>query len=376
MSTSEHAPAAAAWLPETAVLRLSGAWVTTGLAGVEAQLAGFSPEAARLRVEADGLDALDTAGALVICRLLEAMGAQGKAAELVGLERPYAQLVDMIRQRSTGGPGEAAPAGAPPALERLGRSVLGAALQAYAGFSFVGLTFLGLLRGLAQPSRLRWRAILAVIQSDGVGAMPVLGMLSFLLGVVIAYQAGVQLRPYGGNIYVVDLVTLTVLRELGPMMTAIVVAGRSGSAYAAQIGTMQVTEEVDALRSIGLVPMDVLVLPKILGLLFALPLLTVFADIVAVFGGMVMAETILNVEFQTFLHRIPEAVDLSSLVSGIGKAPVFAAVIAAVGCYQGFQVSGGADSVGRRTTTSVVQAIVLVILVDAAFSIVYSWLGI
>jgi phospholipid/cholesterol/gamma-HCH transport system permease protein len=375
MLTSERLPANAVWLPETAVLRLSGPWVTSGLAGVETQLAGFSTEAPGLTIDAHDLDALDTAGALVIHRLLEVLRGQGKAAQVVGLEQRHAALVDMVRERSAH-LGEVAPVVVAPPLERLGRSVWEGALHAYAGLSFIGLVFLGLLRGLARPSRLRWRTILAVIQTDGVGAMPVLGMLSFLLGVVIAYQAGVQLRLYGGNIYVVDLVTLTVLREIGPMMTAIVVAGRSGSAYAAQIGTMQVTEEVDALRSIGLDPMDVLVLPKILGLLVALPLLTVFADIVAVIGGMVMADTMLNVEFQTFAQRIPEAVSLTSLLSGVGKAPVFAAVIAAVGCYQGFQVSGGADSVGRRTTSSVVHAIVLVILVDAAFSVIYGRLGI
>jgi len=375
MPTSERLPANAVWLSETAVLRLSGAWVTSGLAGVEIQLAGFSAETPRLTIDAHDLDALDTAGALVIYRLLEGLEGQGKAAQVVGLEQPHAVLVDMVRERSAH-LGEVAPVAVVPPLEQLGRSVWEGGLRAYAGLSFIGGAFLGLLRGLARPTRLRWRAILAVIQTDGVGAMPVLGMLSFLVGVVIAYQAGVQLRLYGGNIYVVDLVTLTVLRELGPMMTAIVVAGRSGSAYAAQIGTMQVTEEVDALRSIGLAPMDVLVLPKIVGLLVALPLLTVFADIVAVIGGMVMGDTMLNVEFQTFAQRIPEVVTLSSLLSGVGKAPVFAAVIAAVGCYQGFQVSGGADSVGRRTTTSVVHAIVLVILVDAAFSVIYSRLGI
>jgi phospholipid/cholesterol/gamma-HCH transport system permease protein len=242
--------------------------------------------------------------------------------------------------------------------------------------AFLGTSFVVLLRCLGNPARLRWRHILAVIQNDGVRAMPVLGMLSFLLGVVIAYQSGVQLRLYGGNIYVVDLVTITVLRELGPLMTAIVVAGRSGSAYTAQIGTMQVTEEVDALRSIGIAPMELLVLPKILGLVIAVPLLTVFSDVVAVFGGMVMASAMLDVGYDAFMQRIPEAVSINSLLTGVGKAPVFAAVIAAVGCYQGFQVSGGADSVGRNTTNSVVQAIVLVIVVDAAFSVAFSWLGI
>jgi phospholipid/cholesterol/gamma-HCH transport system permease protein len=375
MSSPEHPAARFDWLPETGVLRLSGAWITSGLAHAEAELARFSPEAARLTIDAGGLLALDTAGALVLYQLLEALQKQGRPVELTGLDEPHALLLDMVRERADSldaVPGIAAT----PRLEQVGRTVWDTIAHGYAGLSFIGMAFLGLLRSVVNPKRLRWRAILAVIQTDGVGAMPVLGMLSFLVGVVIAYQAGVQLRLYGGNIYVVDLVTLTVLRELGPMMTAIVVAGRSGSAYAAQIGTMQVTEEVDALRSMGLPPMEILVLPKVLGLWVALPLLTVFADVMAVIGGMVMAATMLSVEVETFTQRIPEAVSISSLMTGIGKAPVFAAVIATVGCYQGFQVSGGADSVGRHTTTSVVQAIVLVILVDAAFSVVYSWLGI
>ena len=174
----------------------------------------------------------------------------------------------------------------------------------------------------------------------------------------------------------VDLVGITVLRELGPLMTAIIVAGRSGSAYAAQIGAMQVTQEVDALRSIGVAPLDLLVLPKVLGLVIALPLLTIFADLAAVIGAMAMSAMMLDVSPATFMLRFPEAVSINSLLTGVAKAPVFAAVIAAVGCYQGFQVRGGADSVGRHTTISVVQAIVLVIAIDAAFSVAYSWMGI
>lgn len=184
------------------------------------------------------------------------------------------------------------------------------------------------------------------------------------------------MRLYGGNLYVVDLVGITVLRELGPLMTAIVVAGRSGSAYTAQIGTMQVTEEVDALRSIGVLPLDLLVLPKILGLILALPLLSVFADLAAVMGAMVMSGLMLDLGPEIFIRRFAEAVSVNSLLSGVAKAPVFAVVIAVVGCYQGFQVRGGADSVGRHTTASVVQAIVLVIVTDAGFSVAYSLWGI
>jgi phospholipid/cholesterol/gamma-HCH transport system permease protein len=193
---------------------------------------------------------------------------------------------------------------------------------------------------------------------------------------VIAYQGGVQLRAYGANIFIVELVSLTMLRELAPMMTAIIVAGRTGSAYTAEIGTMKVTEEIDALRTLGIAPMDMLVLPKLFGLMLVLPLLTLVADAMGIAGGMVMAATQLDVGFHDFVDRIPQSDTLEAFLIGIGKAPVFAMIVATVGCFQGFQVTGSADSVGRQTTVSVVHSIFLVIVVDAAFSILFGWLGI
>jgi phospholipid/cholesterol/gamma-HCH transport system permease protein len=242
--------------------------------------------------------------------------------------------------------------------------------------SFIGESALILLRSLLQPRRIRWRPILHNLQSAGFEALPIVGLLSFLMGVVIAYQGADQLQQFGANIFIVDLVGLSMLRELSPLLTAIIVAGRSGSAYAAQIGTMKVTEEIDALRTIGVGPTELLVLPKMLALIIALPLLTVYADVTGVLGGMLMASSKLGVSFDVFLDRLGDAVSLSSFLTGIGKAPVFAVIIALVGCYQGFQVSGSADSVGRQTTVSVVQSIFLVILADALFSVAFNWLEI
>jgi phospholipid/cholesterol/gamma-HCH transport system permease protein len=172
------------------------------------------------------------------------------------------------------------------------------------------------------------------------------------------------------------LVGLAMLRELSPLLTAIIVAGRSGSAYTAQIGTMKINEEIDALRTIGVGPQELLVLPKILALIIALPLLTVYADVAGVLGGMIMASSKLGVSFDVFIDRLDDAISLSSFLTGVGKAPVFAVIIALVGCFQGFQASGSADSVGRQTTVSVVQSIFLVIVADALFSIVFNWLDI
>ena len=241
---------------------------------------------------------------------------------------------------------------------------------------FFGEMSLALWRALLLPHRFRWTPFLANIQSAGLAAMPIVGLLSFLLGVVIAYQGGSQLGRYGANIFIVELVSLTMLREMSVIMTAIIVAGRTGSAWTAQIGTMRVTEEIDALRTIGIRPMDMLVIPKVFALMVALPLLTVYADAMGVLGGMVMADLQLGVSFQEFLQRFPQAVSVRSFLIGVGKAPVFALLIALVGCYQGFKVSGGAEAVGRQTTVSVVQSIFLVIVVDAAFSVLFSWLKI
>jgi phospholipid/cholesterol/gamma-HCH transport system permease protein len=260
----------------------------------------------------------------------------------------------------------------PTALERVGRSTVGMFEQAWAMLVFMGETAQVFAGWLTHPNRIRWRVVLFNLRTAGFDALPIVGLLSFLLGVVVAYQGADQLRQYGANIFVADLVGLSMLREFAPLITAIIVAGRSGSAYAAQIGTMAVTEEIDAMRTIGIEPHELLVLPKIVALVIAMPLLTVFADVLGVLGGMVMAKTQLGVGFAEFLDRMANAVSITSYLVGIGKAPVFAAIIAMVGCFQGFRTQGGADSVGQQTTRSVVQSIFLVIVADALFSIAFS----
>lgn len=259
-------------------------------------------------------------------------------------------------------------------LQSLGRRVCAALAQAYALLSFLGQSALALVGWCSHPQRIRWRPILFNLRSAGLDALPIVGLLSLLLGVVVAYQGADQLKQYGANIFVADLVGLSMLREFAPLMTAIIIAGRSGSAYAAQIGTMTVTQEIDAMRTIGIAPLDMLVLPKLLALVIAMPLLTVFADVMGVLGGMLMARTQLGVGFGEFLDRFSQAVSLTTYLVGLGKAPVFAAIIAMVGCFQGFRTRGGADSVGQQTTRAVVQSIFLVIVADAMFSVAFSLL--
>jgi phospholipid/cholesterol/gamma-HCH transport system permease protein len=356
-------------------LVLSGAWTARGIGANAPQFDALAaPVHAELVVDGARVVALDTAGAWVLQNLLQRLRGAGKTVQLRDLRPEFARLLEAVGAQSSDRaalPRPAASARISP-LEGLGRVAAATARQGLALLGFVGQCAIALGANIAHPSRFRWRPILYNLRSAGFDALPIVGLLSFLLGIVVAYQGADQLRQYGANIFVADLIGLSMLREFAPLITAIIVAGRSGSAYAAQIGTMAVTEEIDAMRTLGIAPLDVLVLPKILALLIALPLLTVFADVLGVFGGMLMARAQLGVGFGDFLDRFAKAVSVTAYLTGICKAPVFAAIIAVVGCFQGFRTHGGADSVGRQTTRAVVQSIFLVIVADALFSVAFS----
>jgi phospholipid/cholesterol/gamma-HCH transport system permease protein len=229
---------------------------------------------------------------------------------------------------------------------------------------------------LWRPGRLRIVATLVQMEKVGLDAMPIVGLLSFLIGVVMAYQGADQLRRFGAEIYTVNLLGIAILRELGVLLSAIIIAGRSGSAFTAQIGTMQVNQEIDALRTLGLDPIEVLVLPRVFGLTLTLPLLVFYADAMGMLGGGIMTWATLGIPAAPFLEQLRGAITNWTLWVGVIKAPFFAVIISMVGCYEGFNVTGSADSVGRLTTQSVVESIFLVIVVDAAFSILFSILKI
>ena len=350
-------------------LRCSGAWVLRAIAELEPRLSQLPrPDGGELIIDASGVSAMDTSGAWLLHRTMRVLQLDGHSVLLRGLRPEFAALLQLIAARAVAPQSIAAPG----MLTRMGRGAWDSLGNAFGMLSFLGENALALARLAAQPGRIRWRAVAYNLQTTGFEALPITGLLSFLMGIVIAYQGAEQLRQFGANIYVADLVGLAMVRELSPMLTAIIVAGRSGSAYAAQIGTMKVTEEIDALRTIGVGPLELLVLPKMLALILALPLLTVYTDVMGVLGGMMMARAQLDVSFGAFLDRLDEAISLTSFLIGVGKAPIFAAIIALVGCYQGFQVGGSADSVGRQTTLSVVQSVFLVIVTDALFSILFS----
>ncbi|MBT8135580.1 MAG: MlaE family lipid ABC transporter permease subunit [Gammaproteobacteria bacterium] len=356
-------------------IECSGRWTALRLAAAERQLRSLRPPPGELQIDLAGVQRIDTAGAWLLHRTRERLQQRGNSVSFSGQGEETDELLQLAAEQGCE-PGNVPRPRDPGFLENLGRDSLEVLHEQVSFLSFIGHITFSALRVLLTPARLRWRQVVQDAEEAGFDALPIVGLLSFLIGVVIAYQGGVVLQQYGAGIFIADLVGLAMLRELSPLVTAIIVAGRTGSAYTAQIGTMKVTEEVDAMRTMGIMPIGLLVLPKLFALILMLPLLTVFADIMGLLGGMVMAGSMLDVSFQNFVDRLTQSVRLQDYLVGVGKAPVFAAIIASVGCYQGFRVSGSAESVGRHTTISVVQSIFLVIVVDAIFSIVFSRLDI
>ena len=314
---------------------------------------------------------MDTGGALVLHRVVMQLRQAGQQVAIEGLRPEFTEILRMV---SSNWNRIELPAAAKRGwFKQFHRAGMERTQQAVRALEFVGESIVEIWRALKMPSRIRWRTLLRSLELDGFRALPITGLLSFLIGVVIAYQGAEQLRQFGANIFVVDLVGISLLREISPLIVAILIAGRSGSAYTAEIGTMKVTEELDAVQTLGLSPIQLLVLPRVFALTLALPLLTVYADGLGVFGGMWIAFNQLNVSFAEFLARFQDAIALRHFLIGLGKAPFFAIIIALVGSYHGFQIRGGVDDVGRHTTISVVESIFLVIVFDAWCSILLSW---
>ena len=259
-------------------------------------------------------------------------------------------------------------------IDHLGVLVLHGVDHARHLLEMVGQLVLDLVRLARAPRKGPWRDVSGHLYRMGATALPITALVGFLIGVVLAYLMSLQLRQFGAESFIVNILGISLIRELGPMLAAILVAGRTGSSYTAQLGTMRITEEIDALRALGLSPFEILVFPKVIALVITLPLLSLFADVMGLIGGGVVASAGYGVPWSEYLARIPQVVGLKTLLLGLVKAPVFAVVIALVGCMQGLRVSGSAASVGRATTVAVVQAIFLVIVLDAAFSILYNLL--
>ncbi len=360
------------------VLTASGSW-TIGAAGkLAATLAAAKPgKARRAQIDLSSLAALDTAGAWLIHRAARDLRVGGIAVEVTGANPAQARLLERITE---GANAEAAFDHTPPhpvraMIERMGKATFDALAEGRDLLAFLGLVTVTVLRTIGQPRRLRLNSVIHHMEHTGLDALPIVGLLAFLIGIVLAFQGADQLRQFGAEIFTINLLGVSVLREIGILLTAILVAGRSGSAFTAQIGTMKVNEEVDALRTLGLDPIELLVLPRMIAVIITLPLLVFFADMMALLGGGLMAILALDLSLTQFLRQLEGAITLGTFLTGLAKAPVFAALIAMVGCRQGLKVEGSAESVGRLTTQAVVESIFLVMVADAMFSILYSYLG-
>lgn len=340
-----------------------------------------STEAAAVRgmVDASGVSRLDTTGAMLLTRLLAQIAATEttRITELVsGLPGVYQGLFERIAAFGVNERHE------PPMLPTLvrivshaGESTIDAAETAGRFIAFLGKTIVVGLQMLFNPRRWRFPSLVHHMEQVGFNALPIVGLISFLIGIVLAYQGALQLRTFGAEVFVVDLIAVSILRELGILLTAIVVAGRTASAFTAQIGSMRVNEEIDALSTMGISAFDVLVVPRVLALVLCLPLLAFFSDIMGLVGGALMAWTTLGISPQVFILRLHDAIWESTFWVGIVKAPVFGLIIGLIGCFEGLEVESNAQSVGAHTTRAVVESIFLIIVLDALFSIVFGILG-
>ncbi len=356
--------------------QFGGAWTLSHANALDAATTELKPGSGAVTLDLSALEMLDTAGAWLIMRTAEQAVSGG--AQVQWVEPPEALLPLFKRVLDAGPEPVEKPIHRVFFLDWL--ADLGKATETVAKDSLDLVAFFGALvetfgRIIVKPQRLRWVSVISHIERTGLNALPIVGLISLLVGVVLAFQGADQLRRFGAQVFTVNMVGISVLREMGILLTAIVVAGRSGSAFTAEIGAMQVNEEVDALRVTGLDPMEVLVAPRVLALMISLPLLAFFADIMGLLGGGLMSLALLDISFGQYWRLLNNAVTLNTFLVGIVKAPVFAMLIALVGCFEGLRVSGSAESVGRLTTRSVVEGIFLVIVFDAFFSVLFSYLG-
>lgn len=329
------------------------------------------PDKGDVTFEGSAIKKMDSAGAWMLGRWINRLEARKVSVRLENFAKEHQALLKFVLEelKKKGKPPKASESST---LEEIGKQAMIQYAEMRDYLAFIGKTTFEALRVMRKSGQFSWNSLAATMYRSGYLALPILAMLSFMIGVVIAYQMGIQLLNYGANVYIVDFLGLAVLREFGPLLTAIMVAGRTGSAFTAQIGIMKLNQEISALDTMGVTPSELLVIPRIIGLVIVLPLLTMWSNIFAIIGGMTMAINQLNLGWVDFLHRFTHVIPLKTLIIGLGKAPVFALIIASVGCFQGMQVEGGAESVGSKTTRSVVLAIFFIIVADAAFSVIFS----
>ncbi|WP_395788442.1 ABC transporter permease [Aquimonas sp.] len=363
--------------PDSRALRLAGEWTLAQANQLATEIERLRPVDSALPFDASGLTRLDTAGAVLLLRLLKACGREGVLDSVSGLRSADTALLQLLIER---GAGPATPIPRPHGftalLARMGAALESFWINARQLVGFIGLTLLTLSKVLTGKRRLRLTATVFHMEQSGLDAVPIVALLSFLVGAVVAFLGATVLRDFGASIFTVELVAYSFLREFGVLLTAILLAGRSGSAFTAQIGSMKSREELDAIRALGLDVIELLVLPRLLALLLMLPLLAFIGMISGLVGGALVGAAALDISTGMFISRLYEMTEIRHFWVGMIKAPIFAFVIAVVGCLEGMKVAGSAESVGRHTTSAVVQSIFLVIVLDALFAIFFMELGV
>lgn len=332
------------------------------------------PEKQTLVVNGASLTHFDSAGALFLIQFMTALKQHHNQIELIHFNQQQTDLLALIESKHDAihyAPKEPVKHST---LYQIGKETIQKLHQIDGLILLIGSFTDKLVQSFSDWRRFQFPSMVANIESTGLRALPILALLSFLIGVVLAYQMGLQLETYGASTFIAYLSGMAIFREFSPLITAIIVAGRTSSAFTAQIGSMQINEEIDALSTMGLSPIELIVVPKVLGLLFVFPLLIFWSDVFSLFGAMIMSKFMLHVSYLDFITRLRDSVGLEQMMLGLYKAPAFALLIALVGCFQGFRVEANADSVGSQTTKSVVQALFLIIIADATYSILYSWL--
>ena len=360
------------------VLTLEGDWTVHTLQLVLPDFNQIDVSGATtLRADLADAGRLDTAGAMLLDSLADRVGLE--SLDVTGASE---QSLALLEQAASLRPGEEKPA--PPKthygfmdlLERTGRTVMGLIDETIDTLAFLGETIVSMLATLIRPARMRWTAFVSVMEDSGLDAVPIVAFLSFFVGMVVAFIGATTLEEFGATIFAVELVGIAVLREFGVILTAIILAGRTNSAFTAQIGAMRMRQEVDAMVTLGLKPMDVLVVPRAFAMVIMTPVLTLIAMLFGIAGGAVVGWLALDINPTVFLNRLQDNVPLVNFWVGMSKAPVFGLVVALIGCRQGLLVGGSVQSLGRSTTRSVVQALFSIIVIDALFAMFYMELGI
>ena len=348
-------------------LALTGDWTVYNAAAIENEIdLLLAKKTESFSIHTEKIEKIDTAGAWLIKKFFSGN------ADLSNVTTQQKKLLDFLPAELEAPPEPDRPSRFFMFFQKIGLFSVNSLEFIYALQVFIGRIFIRFLLNFSRPRHFRFPSIVRHIHETGLQAIPIVALLAFLMSMVISYQAAIQLQKFGADIFTIDLMVISLLREMGVLITAIMVAGRSGSAFAAEIGVMKLREEVDALRTMGMDPVEILVLPRLIALLIVLPLLTLIADLVGLAGGGVMSLVLLDISLNQYMDRAQFVATDTMFFVGMIKAPVFAFLIAVIGTYQGMNVSGSAESVGRLTTVAVVQSIFLVILTDGLFSIIFA----